>query len=99
MDVFVTRYGLRFAWDSEKAASNEGKHGVSFDQACETFFDQFVQYFDASVEDEIRTAAIGLDFLRRLLFVVHLEREPDCIRIVSARFATAGERRIYEDNS
>jgi uncharacterized DUF497 family protein len=32
-----------------------------------------------------------------LLFVVHVLREADVIRIVSARLATAQERRIYED--
>jgi len=96
MDVFVTREGQRFVWDSEKAASNLVKHGVSFDRALEVLVDPFHRLEDAGVEDEGRLAAIGVDFLRRVLFVVHLEREIAVIRIVSARHATRVERRRYE---
>jgi len=53
---------------------------------------------DASDEGEERDAAIGLTEDWTLLFVVHLLREDDVIRIVSARPATAQERRTYEDN-
>jgi len=49
------------------------------------------------VNDESREAAIGMDVTRRLLFVVHLLREDDCLRIISARMATATERKAYED--
>jgi uncharacterized DUF497 family protein len=34
-----------------------------------------------------------------LLFVVHLVREPEVIRIISARHATRAERSAYEDQS
>jgi len=34
-----------------------------------------------------------------LLFVVHIEREAEAIRIISARPATAAERNSYEDNA
>jgi uncharacterized DUF497 family protein len=47
---------------------------------------------------EIRVAAIGLTEDWSMLFVVHMWREGDFIRIVSARLATAQERRSYEDN-
>ena len=33
-----------FEWDSEKADANLQKHGVSFPEACEVFFDLFVYY-------------------------------------------------------
>ena len=33
-----------FEWDSEKADANLQKHGVSFPEACEVFFDPFVYY-------------------------------------------------------
>jgi len=52
---------------------------------------------EASVEDEARDAAVGFTENWLLLFVVHLIREDDAIRIVSARPATAHERRAYED--
>jgi uncharacterized DUF497 family protein len=99
MDVYVTRRGQPFVWDSEKAASNIAKHDVSFDDACEVFFDFGVQFVDASVEFERREAAIGLDTRMRSLFVVNLQLENDCIRIISARLADARERRLYEDNA
>lgn len=97
MDVFVTREERRFVWDSEKASSNFTKHGVSFDQAIEVFFDPLHELMDASVDTENRCAAIGLDYQRHLLFVVHLEVEGDTIRIISARLATRGELKIYEN--
>jgi len=80
-----------------KAAGNAVKHGISFEKACEVFFDPFVVLVDAGVSDEARDAAIGLAEEWNLLFVVHVIREEDAIRIVSARKATAQERRKYED--
>jgi len=60
-------------------------------------FDPLIRFADAQVNDESRDAAIGMDVTRRLLFVVHLLREDDCLRIISARMATATERKAYED--
>jgi len=70
----------------------------SFEKACEVFFDPFVLIEDASPSDEERQAAIGLAEDWDLLFVVHLIREKDAIRIVSARRATAQERNRYEND-
>lgn len=39
---------------------------------------------------------ISYDAQGRLLFVVHLIIEGDCIRIVSARKATSTERQTYD---
>ena len=97
MDLFFLYQGQRFVWDSEKASSNLGKHGVSFEKACQVFFDPFVWLEDASAEGEQRNAVIGLTEDWSVLFVVHMLREGDSIRIVSARPATAQERRRYED--
>jgi uncharacterized protein len=44
---------------------------------------------------EARNAVIGFDQLARLLFVVHIEFDGDCIRIVSARHAEPHEEAIY----
>ncbi|MGO8695713.1 MAG: BrnT family toxin [Rectinemataceae bacterium] len=46
---------------------------------------------------EAREAAIGLTEDWSMLFVVHVVRDADTIRIVSARPATPSERRDYED--
>jgi hypothetical protein len=54
--------------------------------ACEVFFDPLVRLEDAGDEDEARDAVVGLTEDWRLLFVVHLIREDDTIRIVSKHF-------------
>lgn len=45
--------------------------------------------------DEAREAAIGFDAGARLLYVVHVEIEDVCIRIISARRATPHEEERY----
>ena len=97
MDVLFLFHGQPFVWNAEKASANAAKHGVSFETACQVFFDPLVHLEDASGDDEQRDAAIGLTEDWTLLFVVHLLREGDVIRIVSARLATPQERRTYED--
>jgi len=52
---------------------------------------------DASRNEEAREAVIGLDFRWNLLYVIHIEREGNVIRIISARKATRQERVKYED--
>jgi uncharacterized DUF497 family protein len=90
--------GQPFEWDSAKAAANLDKHGVSFERACEVFFDPFVVLVEAGEEDgEPREAAIGLTEDWSLLFVVHVIRHEETIRIISARPATPSERNEYED--
>jgi uncharacterized protein len=98
MDFHFLYLGQRFVWDSEKAASNLKKHGVSFEAACEVFFDPFLFVEDASVPKEARDAAIGMTEDWTLLLVVHLYREEEVIRIISARRATAQEKGTYENS-
>jgi uncharacterized protein len=96
VDTQLELGGQAFEWDTDKAASNLAKHGVTFLEACEVFFDPFFRLVDAGVEEEAREAAIGYTEDSGLLFVVHLVREEESIRIISARPATAEERKIYE---
>ena len=98
MDVFSTLDGQVFVWDSEKAFSNVQKHGVPFEQAREVFLDQLARYEDASAQEEARQACIGLTADYRLLYVVHVIREGDMLRLISARVAEPAERRRYEDD-
>jgi uncharacterized DUF497 family protein len=51
---------------------------------------------DACTEGEHRFVAVGRDALGRLLTVAYTYREPDAIRIISARPATKKERQAYE---
>ena len=98
MDVYFVLNDITFVWDEEKARHNPVKYdGVTFQQAAEAFFDPFFVVVDASRNNEARDAVIGLDRRWNLLYVVHIEREDDMIRIISARKATRKEREYYEN--
>ena len=97
MDMIYRLQGVEFEWDPEKAESNLQKHGVTFEEAAEVFFDPFYQTGDASTDDdEDREFVIGYTFAQRLLLAVYTERG-ERTRIISARPATRIERKIYED--
>jgi uncharacterized protein len=49
------------------------------------------------MKDEARDAVIGLGDRWNLLYVVHIEQEENCIRIISARKTTRQERTEYEN--
>lgn len=91
---------LRIEWDERKAESNNKKHGVSFEEASTVFGD----FLSLTIPDpqhsegEERFVIIGRSEKQRLLVVVHTERG-DSIRLISARQATAHERRTYEEGN
>jgi len=87
---------IDFEWDSEKAETNQQKHGVSFPEACEAFFDPFAYSVEAREEkSETRDALIGLTRKWNLLYVAYIWRKLS-IRLISARKATKTERKKYE---
>ena len=89
--------GVSFECDSEKAGANIQKHGASFPTASEAFFDRFVPIIDASAPAEPREGAIGYAEGEQLLYVVHVTRHEEVIRLISAREAIREERRQYEN--
>ena len=95
MDITYQLEGATFEWDGRKALDNAHKHGVTFAEASEAFFDPFCQGGDASVAGEMRSFTLGYSLAGRLLLVVHAERSRTT-RIISARVATRAERRAYE---
>ncbi|HYN25706.1 MAG TPA: BrnT family toxin [Pyrinomonadaceae bacterium] len=97
MNVSYTLHEIGFEWDSRKAAANLRKHKVSFETACEVFFDPFLHVVDAGVvEGESREAVIGMTVSWRLFYVVYVEQD-EVIRIFSARPAEKSERESYEN--
>ena len=94
----------RYEWNPDKAARNLRKHGVSFENAAQVFDDPLAMAtLNGYVDGEERWQMIGRAGKAGMLFVVHLwweeefEGEPvEAIRIISARGATASERRSYE---
>ena len=90
---------LKFDWNSNKARVNRDKHGVSFEEAVSVFYDEeAIQFFNESHSlEEDRFIMLGVGVKLRILVVAHCEREEGrVIRIISARKATARERRFYE---
>lgn len=91
---------LTFEWDPEKARSNLQKHRVSFEEASTVFGDPkslTIGDADHSI-GEARFLDLGLSRAGRLLVVSYTERG-EKIRLISARLATASERREYEEES
>lgn len=89
---------MQFEWDPKKARANLRKHGVSFEESATVFLDDLSLVGhdpDHSLEEE-RFVMFGLSSVGRLLVVAFTERR-DRIRIISARPATASERRLYEN--
>jgi uncharacterized protein len=90
---------LRLEWDPAKAAGNFAKHGVSFEEAATVFRDPLSATApdpDHSLDEE-RFITFGVSTSGWLLVVAHADRD-DTIRIISARPATPGERKIYEED-
>lgn len=87
-----------FQWDEEKNLINRRKHGIDFTDAVMIFEDENrLELLDEFHSDEEeRWQVIGK--IKEVLFVIYTERG-DITRIISARKATARERRMYYGNS
>ncbi len=88
---------MRFEWDGNKVAANVTKPRVSFDEAVTVFYDPLGATFgdpDHS-HDESRHVTVGYSARGRLLVVCHVERA-GATRLISARRATARERKRHE---
>ncbi|MGH7664429.1 MAG: BrnT family toxin [Gemmatimonadaceae bacterium] len=88
---------MKFEWDPAKDSANQSKHGLSFEEAATVFGDRLALSWEDSEHSigEDRTLTLGYTERQRLVIVAHTERD-DRIRIISARWATATERRLYE---
>ena len=74
---------IGFEWDPAKNEINRFKHGIDFETAAPVFDDVFC-----------------VSFVELVLVVVHAYREEgqgEVIRIISARRATAHERKLYAE--
>ena len=88
---------MKFEWDPDKDRRNQVNHGVSFEEAGTVFGDRNALSWE-DVEHsvgEYRSLTLGYTDRQRLVIVAHTDRD-DRVRIISARMATAAERRIYE---
>ena len=89
---------MRISWDKSKNASNQRKHGVSFNVAARVFLDpdRIEIYDDREDYGENRWITIGA-VESALLVVVYTVRDvgSEMIRLISARRANAQERKAY----
>jgi uncharacterized protein len=90
---------MRFEWDPNKAALNEEKHGVRFVEASTVFDDAkaMIIYDPDHSMVERREIIIGTSDSHRILFISFTQRL-EVIRLISARQADKGERKLYENN-
>jgi uncharacterized DUF497 family protein len=84
--------------DHAKDLANRRKHGVSFEETNE-LFSSGVDYLE--ILDDAHSGAedrfITLEPIRRGLILINwTERHEETIRIISARWATKNEQRLYE---
>jgi uncharacterized DUF497 family protein len=95
---------VRWTWEPDKAEANRVKHGLSFETAELVFEDPFHASKPDPHPDGDRWHTIGL-VGPVLLLVVHTwladeSEEGDPVgRIISARKATARERKAYEEGN
>jgi uncharacterized DUF497 family protein len=88
---------MQFEWDRGKAEANRRKHRVSFEDAVSVFFDPLSMTIpdpDHSA-GEARFLTLGRSSNGRLLVVSHTDDGPT-VRMISARIASAAERKRYE---
>ena len=93
---------MRWIWDPVKSRANRTKHGLSLDTAEAVFGDPLALSRPDPHTGEERWQTIGL-VGSVMLLVIHTEPREDpeshelVGRIISARKATAHERRAYEE--
>jgi uncharacterized DUF497 family protein len=91
---------MSFEWDPKKAATNQRKHGVPFEEAIVVFGDPLARIFDGPdhSDREQREIIIGHATGGQLLVVCFVQRA-ERLRIFSARRATHQERRNHEEGT
>lgn len=89
--------GLEFEWDQRKARTNARKHGVTFEEAVESFLDvlgRIERDVSHSVLED-RWLNVGATFSGRLLVTTYTLRGR-AIRFIGSRPATPRERHEHE---
>lgn len=88
---------MHWTWDPDKNEANRRKHGLSFATAECVFDDPYHLSRPDPHPDGNRWQTLGL-VGGLLVLVVHTDADDDLLgRIISARKATAHERRAYEE--
>ena len=89
---------MKFEWDLKKAGTNLRKHKVTFEEATTALSDPMSATGadpDHSITED-RYITFGVSERGRLLVVAYADKG-ETIRIISARVASKGEQKIYEE--
>ena len=86
---------MKVEWNRDKAASNLKKHGIDFADAAVALEDHNALTIEdeSHTEQRFKTLALGPNL--NVLLVIHMQRDADTIRIISARKADRAETRQY----
>lgn len=87
---------MQFEWDPDKRERNLRKHGIDFADTESVLDDPMAITVMDEESGEERFVSIGADTLGRILVLVHTVRRHRA-RVISARHATAHERRTYQE--
>jgi uncharacterized protein len=100
--LYILNEDMQFDWDDEKNRANLAKHDVSFELASYVFDDPLHHSVSDQCDYEERWRTVGVVKNLITILVVHtiteIEGDEELIRIISARLATAHERRAYEES-
>jgi uncharacterized protein len=89
---------MKIEWDPSKARLNLRKHKVPFEEAATALSDPMAATGadpDHSITED-RYVTFGVSGRGRLMVVAHTEQD-ETIRVISARLASKGERKVYEE--
>ncbi|MFY0728042.1 BrnT family toxin [Pseudomonas sp. NFX15] len=80
---------------AKNAANKLKHHGISLADTEPVFHDERALTLEDTHHDEQRWITLGMDAKGRLLVVAYTYRDPNLVRIISARLASKNERRQY----
>jgi uncharacterized protein len=86
---------MDYSWDPRKASENLRKHGVDFADVVLALEDDNALTIEDRDHHERRFKTPGMGPYAKALYVVHAERDEDCIRIMSARRSDRREVKQY----
>ena len=93
--ICAYNWSVDIEWNPRKASENLQKHGVDFADAVIALEDENALTIEDKDHEEQRFKTLGMGPNINILYVIHTDRDDDCIRIISARKADRSETKQY----